>query len=258
MQEESDLDFAIELAELVMDVLDEFKKNNPVPKDLINRKEYGKSADKYSHDFLMKEFAKYRPNDVVLSEEGLDPKERLKAQRCWIIDPLDGTFYFANNRKDYAIHIALWEKESKDLSNISIAVVGIPETKKIYTSNDNLHIPKSNKIPRLLVSGSRPPMEMPKLIEFFDTNYGGLEVKSVGSVGAKVVEILEGNADFYVHTTGFYEWDIAAPLAVADKAGLIVSDISGNPLELNKENLRVENVIVSKKELFKDVLQAIS
>jgi 3'(2'), 5'-bisphosphate nucleotidase len=101
-------------------------------------------------------------------------------------------------------------------------------------------------------------MEMPKLIEFFDTNYGGLEVKSVGSVGAKVVEILEGNADFYVHTTGFYEWDIAAPLAVADKAGLIVSDISGNPLELNKENLRVENVIVSKKELFKDVLQAIS
>ena len=258
MQEESDLDFAIELSELVMEVLDKFKKENPVPQDLSKRKEYGKSADKYSHDFLMQAFAKYRPNDVVLSEEGLDPKERLSSQRCWIIDPLDGTFYFANNRRDYATHIALWEKESKDLSNISIAVVGIPETKKIYTSNDNLHIPVTNKVPRLLVSGSRPPLEMPKLIEFFDAKYGGLEVKSVGSVGAKVVEILEGNADFYVHTTGFYEWDIAAPLAVADKAGLIVSHILGNPLKLNKENLRVENVIVSKKELFKDVLQAVS
>lgn len=258
MQEESDLDFAIELSELVMEVLDKFKKENPVPQDLSKRKEYGKSADKYSHDFLMQAFTKYRPNDVVLSEEGLDPKERLSSQRCWIIDPLDGTFYFANNRRDYATHIALWEKESKDLSNISIAVVGIPETKKIYTSNDNLHIPVTNKVPRLLVSGSRPPLEMPKLIEFFDAKYGGLEVKSVGSVGAKVVEILEGNADFYVHTTGFYEWDIAAPLAVADKAGLIVSDILGNPLKLNKENLRVENVIVSKKELFKDVLQAVS
>ena len=258
MQEESDLDFAIELSELVMEVLDKFKKENPVPQDLSKRKEYGKSADKYSHDFLMQAFAKYRPNDVVLSEEGLDPKERLSSQRCWIIDPLDGTFYFANNRRDYATHIALWEKESKDLSNISIAVVGIPETKKIYTSNDNLHIPVTNKVPRLLVSGSRPPLEMPKLIEFFDAKYGGLEVKSVGSVGAKVVEILEGNADFYVHTTGFYEWDIAAPLAVADKAGLIVSDILGNPLKLNKENLRVENVIVCKKELFKDVLQAVS
>ncbi len=258
MQEESDLDFAIELSELVMEVLDKFKKENPVPQDLSKRKEYGKSADKYSHDFLMQAFAKYRPYDVVLSEEGLDPKERLSSQRCWIIDPLDGTFYFANNRRDYATHIALWEKGSKDLSNISIAVVGIPETKKIYTSNDNLHIPVTNKVPRLLVSGSRPPLEMPKLIEFFDAKYGGLEVKSVGSVGAKVVEILEGNADFYVHTTGFYEWDIAAPLAVADKAGLIVSDILGNPLKLNKENLRVENVIVSKKELFKDVLQAVS
>ena len=133
MQEESDLDFAIELSELVMEVLEKFKKENPVPQDLSKRKEYGKSADKYSHDFLMQEFAKYRPNDVVLSEEGLDPKERLSAPRCWIIDPLDGTFYFANNRKDYATHIALWEKESTDLSNISIAVVGTPETKKIYT-----------------------------------------------------------------------------------------------------------------------------
>ncbi len=258
MKEDSDLDFAIQLAELVMDTLDKFKKENPVPSDLSKRKEYGKSADKYSHDFLMQEFGKFRPNDVVLSEEGIDPKERLNAKRCWIIDPLDGTFYFANNRKDYAIHIALWEKDSDDLSNISLAVVGMPETKQIYTTHDNLHILPSNKPPRLLVSGSRPPSEMPKLISFFDENYGGLEVKSVGSVGAKVVEILEGNADFYVHTTGFYEWDIAAPLGVADKAGLVVSDIKGNPIKLNKENLRVENVIVSKKELFKDVLQAIS
>ena len=188
MQEESDLDFAIELSELVMEVLDKFKKENPVPQDLSKRKEYGKSADKYSHDFLMQAFAKYRPNDVVLSEEGLDPKERLSSQRCWIIDPLDGTFYFANNRRDYATHIALWEKESNDLSNISIAVVGIPETKKIYTSNDNLHIPVTNKVPRLLVSGSRPPLEMPKLIEFFDAKYG--EWLGCHMIGAGVTDMI--------------------------------------------------------------------
>ena len=50
----------------------------------------------------------------------------------------------------------------------------------------------------------RPPLEMPKLTAIFDEVFGGVEIKSVGSVGAKVVQILEGNADLYVHTTGFY------------------------------------------------------
>ena len=193
-----------------------------------------------------------------MSEEGEDPKKRLESSRCWIIDPLDGTFYFANDRKDYAVHIALWEKVSNELSKISVAVVGMPAYGKIYTSTSVKNVDSVNKIPRLLVSGSRPPLEMPKIIEHFDEKFGGLEVKSVGSVGAKVVQIIEGNADFYVHTTGFYEWDLAAPLAIAHKAGLVVCDKRGEEIKLNKENLRVENVIVCKKELLEVILQAVS
>jgi 3'(2'), 5'-bisphosphate nucleotidase len=99
---------------------------------------------------------------------------------------------------------------------------------------------------------------MPKLTAIFDEVFGGVEIKSVGSVGAKVVQILEGNADLYVHTTGFYEWDIAAPLAIAIAGGLSVCDIKGNPLILNKENVRVENVIICRPELLKVVLQAVA
>ena len=76
--------------------------------------------------------------------------------------------------------------------------------------------------PRLLVSGSRPPLQMPQLTAVFDEKFGGVEIKSVGSVGAKVVQILEGHADVYVHTTGFYEWDVAAPLGIAIAGGLAV------------------------------------
>ena len=253
-----DLELASHLALTASNALDTFKKENPIPSELSKRKQYGKDADKYSHNLLMKEFEKYRPDDLVLSEEGEDPKKRLESSRCWIIDPLDGTFYFANDRKDYAVHIALWEKVSNELSKISVAVVGIPAYGKIYTSVSVKNVDSVNKIPRLLVSGSRPPLEMPKIIEHFDEKFGGLEVKSVGSVGAKVVQIIEGNADFYVHTTGFYEWDLAAPLAIAHKAGLVVCDKSGEEIKLNKENLRVENVIVCKKELLEVILQAVS
>ncbi|MDX6223453.1 MAG: 3(2), 5-bisphosphate nucleotidase, partial [Frankiales bacterium] len=49
------------------------------------------AGDAHSHELLMRRFAAERPDDAVLSEEGLDDKARLAADRVWIVDPLDGT-----------------------------------------------------------------------------------------------------------------------------------------------------------------------
>ena len=258
MKDETDLELARRLAIDAGKILSDHRKNNLVPEDVTKRKAYGEAADRLSHNFLMDSFAKARPNDLVLSEEGLDPTARLNSARCWIIDPLDGTFYFANNRNDFAVHIALWERDSKNQANISVAAVSMPVFETVYDTGSTKIASKSNEIPRLLVSGSRPPLEMPKLTALFDETFGGVEIKSVGSVGAKVVQILEGHADVYVHTTGFYEWDVAAPLAIAIAGGLSVCDILGNPLKLNQENVRVDNVIICRPELLKVVLQAVS
>jgi 3'(2'), 5'-bisphosphate nucleotidase len=257
MKDETDLELATRLAVSAGELLAKFRKENKVPEDLSQRKAYGQAADVLANNFLMNEFQIARPNDLVLSEEGEDPTQRLSAARCWIVDPLDGTFYFANDRNDFAVQIALWEKESNLESNISAAAVSLPAFGTIYTSGDAKQIAKSKSIPRLLVSGSRPPKELPRITELFDESFGGVEIKSAGSVGAKVVQILEGQADCYVHTTGFYEWDIAAPLGIAVNAGLVVCDINGNPLQLNKKNVRVENVIITKKELLEVVLRAV-
>ena len=97
MKDETDLELAKRLAIKAGKILAEQRRNNPVPEDVTKRKAYGEVADRLSHNFLMDEFAKARPNDLVLSEEGTDPTARLNSARCWIIDPLDGTFYFANN-----------------------------------------------------------------------------------------------------------------------------------------------------------------
>ena len=258
MKDETDLELAKRLAIEAGKILANYRKNNPVPEDLIKRKAYGEVADRLSHNFLMDEFAKARPNDLVLSEEGTDPTARLNSARCWIIDPLDGTFYFANNRNDFAVHIALWERDSNAPAKISVAAVSMPVFETIYDTTSVKVATKSNDVPRLLVSGSRPPLQMPQLTAAFDEKFGGVEIKSVGSVGAKVVQILDGHADVYVHTTGFYEWDVAAPLGIAIAGGLAVTDIFGNPLRLNQENVRVENVIICRPELLKVVLQAVS
>ena len=51
-------------------------------------------GDRLSHEFLADEFARLRPGDAVLSEEGRDDPARLTAGRVWIVDPLDGTREF--------------------------------------------------------------------------------------------------------------------------------------------------------------------
>ena len=53
------------------------------------------AGDKRSHDFLMAALAAGRPGDAVLSEEGADDPVRLRSDRVWIVDPLDGTREFS-------------------------------------------------------------------------------------------------------------------------------------------------------------------
>ncbi|HTU07217.1 MAG TPA: inositol monophosphatase family protein, partial [Trebonia sp.] len=65
-----------------------------------------KAGDRLSHEFLAAELAARRPDDAVLSEEGIDDKARLNADRVWIVDPLDGTREFGEEgRTDWAVHV---------------------------------------------------------------------------------------------------------------------------------------------------------
>jgi len=93
---------ATEAGHLLLDVRKEF-----ADAEASERKAAG---DKRSHDFLMAALAKERPDDAVLSEEGADDPVRLRSQRVWIVDPLDGTREFSElERDDWAVHVALWE-----------------------------------------------------------------------------------------------------------------------------------------------------
>ena len=82
-----------------------------------------KAGDRLSHDFLTAELAARRPGDVVLSEEGADNPARLAARRVWIVDPLDGTREFGEpGRTDWAVHVALWERQDGDLTAGAVAL----------------------------------------------------------------------------------------------------------------------------------------
>ena len=221
----------------------------------------GSEGDRVAHDYLMEQFSTHRPNDVVLSEEGDLEVARLNAERVWIIDPLDGTAQYATGGEDFAVHIALWESGSKNVGQISAASVAVPARNELWSMDELAHTYKPTGAPiRILVSRSRPPREISAVVKKLEATFperGRVEVIPMGSVGAKVGAIVADNADVYFNSGGFYEWDLAAPLGIALHNGLSVSDCSGNPIELNKVNLKVKDILICRPELTATIVDAL-
>lgn len=203
------------------------------------------AGDKRSHDFLMAALAAERPGDAVLSEEGVDDPVRLSAQRVWIVDPLDGTREFSElDRTDWAVHVALWEA-----GELVAGAVALPAQDITLATPSVAAPPPAPAVPRIVVSRTRPPAVALAVKEAL-----GGELVEMGSAGAKVASVVQGLSDVYVHAGGQYEWDSAAPVAVARAAGLHTSRIDGSPLVYNQRDSKLPDLIVCRPELAEAVL----
>lgn len=203
------------------------------------------AGDQQSHDFLMRALAEAAPADAVLSEEGDDDARRLDADRVWIVDPVDGTREFAEaGRSDWAVHVALWER-----GELTAGAVALPAQDLTLATPAVPALPARAGAPRIVVSRTRPPQVA---LEVRD-RLGGILVE-MGSAGAKVLSIIQGISDVYVHAGGQYEWDSAAPVAVARAAGLHCSRIDGSPLVYNRADPLLPDLLVCRQEFATAVL----
>ena len=203
------------------------------------------AGDKRSHDYLMEALARERPDDAVLSEEGVDDPVRLSAQRVWIVDPLDGTREFSElGREDWAVHVALWQSGA-----LVAGAVALPAQGVTLATPDPAPPPAHSGEPRIVVSRTRPPAVA---LQVRDQLNGTLV--EMGSAGAKVAAVIQGLADVYVHAGGQYEWDSAAPVAVARAAGLHTSRIDGSRLEYNRADPLLPDLVVCRPEYADAVL----
>ena len=250
-----------------------------------------KAGDRLSHEFLTAALAQHRPGDVVLSEEGADHPARLTADRVWIVDPLDGTREFGEaGRTDWAVHVALWVRsDASGAGDLTAGAVALPAQGRVLStapgepdqcsiepvitgpmfhraggsgSSDDAGgdeeasgaggIQGPDGRVRIVVSRTRAPRLVQDISDLIDT-----ELVPLGSAGAKVAAVVCGQADAYVHAGGFYEWDTAAPVAVARAAGCHASRIDGSPLTYNQANLLMPDILVCRPALAGTLLQAI-
>jgi 3'(2'), 5'-bisphosphate nucleotidase len=230
------------------------------------------AGDKAAHDLLRTELARWRPADGVLSEEDDHSRvawqdgehdsvrpDRLGASRVWIVDPLDGTREFSEEgRTDWAVHVALWTADCSSPSCLAAGAVAMPARHRTLATD---HPPAYPPLPlpaaiggpiRIAASRTRPPAFVTALAEDI-----GAELVPMGSAGVKIAAVINGEADAYVHAGGQYEWDSAAPVAVASATGLHASRIDGSALKYNQADPKLPDLVVCRKDLAPRLLAAL-
>jgi 3'(2'), 5'-bisphosphate nucleotidase len=204
------------------------------------------AGDRAAQDLLAAELRRRFPTDAVLSEEAPDDAARLGSARVWIIDPLDGTREFSEPpREDWAVHVALVAGGVLTAGAVALPARGLT----LDTAVPPVLPPAHDGPPRLLVSRTRPAPHATWLAEQL-----GASLVPMGSAGAKAMAVALGEADVYAHAGGQYEWDSAAPVAVAAAAGLHVSRLDGSPLAYNRPNPWLPDVLVCRPELAASVI----
>ncbi|CAN5138226.1 3'(2'),5'-bisphosphate nucleotidase CysQ [soil metagenome] len=207
------------------------------------------AGDEKAQAFIAARLALALPADSVLSEEAADDPSRLSARRLWIIDPLYGTREYGEpGRTDWAVHVALWQDGA-----LVAGAVALPALELVLGTAGGPALPPAADPPRLVVSRTRAPA----LVTGVADRLGALTV-AMGSAGAKAMAVVRGEAEAYLHAGGMYEWDSAAPVAVAAAAGLHTSRIDGTALSYNNASPYLPDLLICRPELAAILLDAIA
>ena len=217
---------------------------------LLGAKALGKAGDQTANQFLVHALREQRPDDGLLSEEMKCDGSRLEKSRVWIVDPVDGTREYGEERADWAVHVGLSVDGVATVG--AVALPGLDGGVVLRTDQPRPVPPAPEKL-RMVVSRTRPAAEAVAVAERL-----GAELVPMGSAGAKAMAVILGQADIYLHSGGQYEWDSCAPVAVALAHGLHCSRIDGSPLLYNQEDVYLPDLLICRKEHAQRVLDLIA
>ncbi|KMO75100.1 3'(2'),5'-bisphosphate nucleotidase [Mycobacterium sp. BK558] len=214
----------------------------------------GDAGDMRANTLILDRLHQHRPHDAILSEEAADDVSRVHADRVWIVDPVDGTYeYSMPGRADWAVHIALWQRDGSTEGAITDAAVALPARGEVYrTDTVSAPPPRTDGPIRITASASRPPAVLWRMREELD-----IQLVRIGSAGAKAMAVVRGDVDAYVHAGGQWEWDSAAPAGVLWAAGLHATRLDGSPLIYNRRDPYLPDLLMCRPEVADTLLEVI-
>lgn len=202
-------------------------------------------ADHKANALIVEGLSRHFPQDTLVSEENPLPTHSLKSGRVWYIDPLDGTKEFMAGTGEFSVMIGLAIDGRSQCGVVYWPIrdelfVGIIGGMAWQESNGHRHAlsalqsinPQSLM---LIASRSHRPPHLDQLKQ----SLGITQEQTMGSVGLKIAQIVQGKADVYFELGGYTRaWDACAPEAILLAAGGSFTDAHGQPIHYGQEGCR--------------------
>ncbi len=217
--------------------------------------DYVTSVDRALDRGLTAAFKAAFPADGIVSEENAQSLLVFQQdyQRCWFIDPLDGTEAFINHQPDYALMVGLLESAQPQCGWIYV-----PERDYLFFGGTGwgLFQTRGNYgVEALPVREPLPPAPnfCPVVIGLRDDAHFGAAIaaqipgvqlqSTVGSFGLKILEVILGRAGLYIYLNRRVKlWDTTGPIALAQAAGLVCCDLEGRPLRFDQNAIDMDTL----------------
>lgn len=191
------------------------------------------------------------PHDAIVAEESHPDDAWERRERCWLVDPIDGTREFAHGTPGWTVQLGLCIAGRPVLGVVvepargrtSWAVLeGHDSSIPRWTGETRIH----DEPPTPLSVAERPWQRMRliggKIYPFSRQNairrvlgISHDRASAVGSVGVRMTSVARGLADAYVQAPGKTKmWDTGPPHALVLAAGGKVTDLRGRPLNFDE------------------------
>ena len=260
----NDQRLAEDLAAQAGRLLTDLRVSRVAPEDL------GAFAEGEAQAVMVDLLAVARPDDVVFGEWDPESRTRLEADRVWFLDPLDGVrSYVAQGRPDWAVQVALWEKDPEGVGGITACAIAMPAYGRVLTGRGAttyqpmsiirgprpgpLVPPRADDRLRIAVSEAEPPAFAEELAAELDAT-----LTHLGSGGGKTATVVEDECDAFIHTSGHHQWDSAATYGVVTQRGLHASHLDGTDLQYNVDEIEFADLLVCKPEVADRIVSAVA
>jgi len=203
-----------------------------------------------------------RPNDGWLSEESRDDPSRLKRDRVWIVDPIDGTRSFIKRRPEFTVSIGL-----SVAGRVAVGVVYNPARDEMFYATlgggaffeaagvlKRLHVSSRSSVEQCTMLASRSEIDAGE----FDPFRERWTIEPAGSTAYKLAWIAWSKGEAFVSRGPKSEWDISAGALIVAEAGGRVTDINGDELRFNGADPYVHGLVATNGVLHDELLRVLT
>jgi myo-inositol-1(or 4)-monophosphatase len=215
------------------------------------------NADVAADALLHRRLQTARPDYGWLSEETADDPARLACRRLFVVDPIDGTRAFLNDKPWWSISIAVVE-DQRPIAGVVFA----PELDETYSAavgggatlnGAAIRTSGATALEDCAMSGDPRMFLSPR----WPVAWPAMRVEQRNSTALRMCLVAAGVFDAAVAPVAKFDWDVAAGDLIALEAGCWVGDHNGHGFRYNGPKVTQPSLVCAAPALVPLILQRV-